>query len=68
MKTNNKMVNIDQKAVNLLLKAPLMGRDELTDTIYELRKMAYKKYGKRNIKSVIDCWASTAYFISMKSI
>jgi hypothetical protein len=51
-----------------LLKAPLMSRDELTDTIYELRKLAYKRSGKRNVKSVMDYWASTAYFISMKSI
>uniref|UniRef100_A9A795 Uncharacterized protein n=1 Tax=Methanococcus maripaludis (strain C6 / ATCC BAA-1332) TaxID=444158 RepID=A9A795_METM6 len=68
MKINNKIANIDQKAINLLLNAPLMTMGELNDTIYELRKLAYKRSGKRNVKSVMDYWASAAYNLSMKSI
>ena len=55
---------IDKKAVEMLLKAPLMSNEEITKTIDNLRKMAVKKSGKRNVRHVLDVWADTAYSIS----
>ncbi|ABR55439.1 conserved hypothetical protein [Methanococcus vannielii SB] len=57
---------VDKKAVEILLKAPLMSKDELDITINNLRQMAAKKSGKRNIRYVMDLWADKAYSISMK--
>ncbi|ABO35264.1 conserved hypothetical protein [Methanococcus maripaludis C5] len=60
---DNKM---DKMAVEMLLKAPLMSKEELDETIFTLRKMAIKKSGRRNARYTMDSWADIAYDLSMK--
>lgn len=57
---------MDKLAVEMLLKAPLMSKEELDETIFTLRKMAVKKSGRRNARYTMDSWADTAYKMSMK--
>ncbi|AEK19525.1 hypothetical protein [Methanococcus maripaludis] len=57
---------MDKMAVEMLLKAPMMSKEELDETIFTLRKMAIKKSGRRNARFIMDSWADTAYDISMK--
>lgn len=57
---------MDKMAVEMLLKAPMMSKEELDETIFTLRKMAIKKSGRRNARCIMDSWADTAYDISMK--
>ncbi|MBA2862738.1 hypothetical protein [Methanococcus maripaludis] len=57
---------MDKLAVEMLLKAPLMSKEEFDETLLTLRKMAIKKSGRRNARFTMDSWADTAYDMSMK--
>ncbi|WP_459202301.1 hypothetical protein [Methanococcus sp. CF] len=66
MKSTQEEPEMDKLAVEMLLKAPLMSKEELDETLFTLRKMAIKKSGRRNARFIMDSWADTAYNMSMK--
>ncbi|MDK2789662.1 MAG: hypothetical protein PWP15_169 [Methanothermococcus sp.] len=61
------MDETDRIAIKLLVKAPLMSKEEMNSTISYLKKIAREKDRNKKVNEVLDYWANKAYLISMKS-
>lgn len=61
------MDETDRIAIMLLVKAPLMSKEEMKSTISYLKKIAREKDRNKKVNEVLDYWANKAYSISMKS-